>query len=124
MNEFDWREYLNLAKFLLDLRGSGISKEALYRCAVSRAYYSAFGWARNYAQRNLGFKPTGKGEDHKLVREILAKKGFIEIAEKLDDLRKWRNSCDYQDVINKDLNSMAFDSIKHAEYIIQFLNKN
>jgi uncharacterized protein (UPF0332 family) len=50
MNEFDWREYLNLAKFLLDLKSSGISKEALYRCAVSRAYYSAFCWARNYAQ--------------------------------------------------------------------------
>jgi uncharacterized protein (UPF0332 family) len=124
MNEFDWREYLNLAKFLLGLKSSEISKEALYRCAVSRAYYSAFCWARNYAQRNLGFKPTKKTEDHKLVREILAKEGFIEIVEKLDDLRKWRNSCDYQDVINKDLNSMAFDSIKHAEYIIQFLNKN
>jgi len=37
MNEFDWREYLNLAKFLLDLKSSGISKEALYRCAVSYA---------------------------------------------------------------------------------------
>jgi uncharacterized protein (UPF0332 family) len=123
MNEFDWREYLNLAKFLLNLEISKISEEALYRCAVSRAYYSAFCWARNYAQRNLGFKPTGKGEDHKLVREILAKKGFIEIAEKLDKLRKW-HSCDYKDVIYDDLNSMAFNSIKHAEYIIQFLNKN
>ena len=49
MNEFDWREYLNLAKFLLDLKSSRISKEALYRCAVSRAYYSAFCWERNYA---------------------------------------------------------------------------
>jgi uncharacterized protein (UPF0332 family) len=50
MNEFDWREYLNLARFLLYLESLGISKEALYRCAVSRAYYSAFGWARNYAE--------------------------------------------------------------------------
>ena len=121
MNEFDWREYLNLAKFLLDLKSSGISKEALYRCAVSRAYYSAFCWARNYAQRNLGFKPTGKGEDHKLVREILAKKGFIKIAKKLDKLRIWRNSCDYKDVINEDLNSKAFSSIKYADDIIQIL---
>jgi uncharacterized protein (UPF0332 family) len=121
MNEFDWREYLNLAKFLLDLKSSEVSKEALYRCAISRAYYSAFCWARNYAQRNLGFKPTGKGEDHKLVREILAKKGFIEIAEKLDDLRRWRNSCDYKDVIDNDLNSIAFNLIKYAEDIIQIL---
>ena len=121
MNEFDWREYLNLAKFLLDLKSSEVSKEALYRCAISRAYYSAFCWARNYAQRNLGFKPTGKGEDHKLVREILAKKGFIEIAEKLDDLRRWRNSCDYKDVIDDDLNSIAFNLIKYAEDIIQIL---
>ena len=50
MNEFDWREYLNLAKFLSDLKSSGISKESLYRCAVSRTYYSAFCWARNYAE--------------------------------------------------------------------------
>jgi uncharacterized protein (UPF0332 family) len=121
MNEFDWREYLNLAKFLLCLESLVISKEALYRCAVSRAYYSAFCWARNYAQRNLGFKPTGKGEDHKLVREILAKKGFIEIAGKLDELRKWRNSCDYENVVSENLNSKAFNSIKYADDIIQIL---
>ena len=121
MNEFDWREYLNLAKFLLDLRGSGISKEALYRCAVSRAYYSAFCWARNYAQRNLGFKPTKKTEDHKLVKETLANKGFIKIAKKLDKLRKWRNSCDYKNVVSGNLNSIAFNSIKYAEDIIQIL---
>ena len=50
MNEFNWREYLNLVKFLLYSEILGISKEALYPCAVSRAYYSAFCWARNYAE--------------------------------------------------------------------------
>jgi hypothetical protein len=52
---FDWREYLNLARQLAGLQGSDYSQEAVERSAVSRAYYAAFCWARNYAEKNLGF---------------------------------------------------------------------
>jgi RNA-splicing ligase RtcB len=52
---FDWREYLNLARQLAGLQGSDYSQEAVERSAVSRAYYAAFCWARNYAEKNRGF---------------------------------------------------------------------
>jgi uncharacterized protein (UPF0332 family) len=122
MKGFDWREYLNLAKFLLDLKTSEVSKEALYRCAISRAYYSAFCWARNYAQRNLKFKPTGTGRDHRRLVEHLRKTEYKLLATYLRDLRNWRNSSDYDNVIEEDvLKLRAKDSIVFATKIIQTL---
>jgi EAL domain-containing protein (putative c-di-GMP-specific phosphodiesterase class I) len=38
---FDWREYIELARELAGLRGSGYSQEAAERSAVSRAYFEA-----------------------------------------------------------------------------------
>ncbi|HEV2949279.1 MAG TPA: hypothetical protein VGX70_18030 [Gemmataceae bacterium] len=45
--------------------------EALLRTALSRAYYGAFCYARNYAQRWLKFKPSGTDEDHRNLRDHL-----------------------------------------------------
>lgn len=96
---FDWREYLELAKELVSRTSSGYSSEAAHRSAVSRAYYSAFCWARNYAEGILGFKRTKTAQDHELLRTYLKGQGKAQLASVLDKLRQWRNRSDYDDVV-------------------------
>jgi uncharacterized protein (UPF0332 family) len=115
---FDWREYLNLARQLAGLQGSGYSQEAAERSAVSRAYYAAFCWARSYAEKNLGFQPGGKTSDHAKLREYLKKKGYKELASDLNKLREWRNACDYDDQVPQ-LHQRVSSGIKIADKIIQ-----
>ena len=117
---FDWREYLEIAKYLAGLQSLDFSQEASYRCAVSRAYYAAFCWCRNYAQNNLGFKPTGRPEDHKHLREHLKKIDgkWARIASKLNTLREWRNQCDYENDV-EGLSHMLKVSIKFSSEVIE-----
>jgi len=115
---FDWREYLKLAKVLTRQKGVGYPLEAAGRSAVSRAYYSAFCWARNYAEENLKFQRTKTADDHKDLREHLKKQRKVQLASRLDRLRKWRNSCDYDDEV-PNLDGYVRDAINIAEKVIQ-----
>jgi uncharacterized protein (UPF0332 family) len=117
MVPFDWREYLKLAKELAGLQGSGYSQEAAERSAVSRAYYAAFCWARNYAEKNLAFTPQGTADDHKRLREHLSRRGHKKLASDLNRLRGWRNKCDYDDDVSN-LLQLVSDIIKVAEEVI------
>ena len=66
---------------------------------MSRAYYSAFGYSFQYATQYLGFvprvQPEEKAQDHGRLRAHLAQRRRRQVAETLDDLRQWRNACDY-----------------------------
>jgi hypothetical protein len=104
---FDWTEYLLVARFLQSHGGSGFSQEAAFRCAVSRAYYAAFCHARNYARDHQGFRPTGGPQDHRLVREHFRQRGQANVARRLDQLRQWRNACDYDDVVGSFVNMLT-----------------
>jgi len=115
---FDWREYLELARWLAGLQGSGYSQEAADRSAVSRAYYAAFCWARNYAETKLGFKAQRGPYDHKLLREHLKRQRRQALASDLNKLRGWRNACDYNDQVPQ-LRQRVIVSIKVADKIIQ-----
>jgi hypothetical protein len=125
---FDWREYLILAQFLGGNGGISYSEEASRRAAVSRAYYAAFCSARNYASSKLGFTPTKTGKDHgKLIswysdleRIYPALSG---VADNLDELLEWRNTCDYDDVprILTNLNLLSESALKEAQEIIDAL---
>src|SRR5436305_11959987 len=96
---FDWNEYLKLAQFLQGQTGGTFVPEAGLRSAVSRAYYSAFGHSLQYATEFLGFlprtRPEEKAQDHGRLRAHLAQRRRRQVAETLDDLRQWRNECDY-----------------------------
>ena len=115
---FDWRDYLKLAKSLIGQASSGYSQEAARRSAVSRAYYAAFCWARNYAEANLGFRRTGKAEDHGYLRTHLSQRGMARIASNLNKLRQWRNDCDYEDRV-PNLVQRANFAIQIADKVIQ-----
>jgi|GEM_PF-325683 len=117
---FDWREFLELARDWKDRSGAAYSAEAANRASVSRAYYAAFCHTRNYAENKLGFRRTSTPKDHRLLRDCLLQlenPPWPEVAEKLDELRKWRNQCDYDDEVS-DVKGMVLDAITTAEEII------
>ncbi len=116
---FDWEEYLNLARSLQGQRNK-FTQEAAYRCAVSRAYYAAFCYARNYARDRQGYSPKYNSKDHRLVRKHFKSRGMIGIADMLRELRQWRNNCDYNDSVYN-ISTMRNDAINNAQQIISML---
>lgn len=118
---FDWREYLTLSRFLQAQTEQAFSHEAACRSAVSRAYYSAFCCARNYARDRQAFLPFYDSRDHAEVRgHFVRQPGQSEIASLLGSLRQWRNHCDYRDTVRQ-LPKMVVDSIKAAQDVFDML---
>jgi uncharacterized protein (UPF0332 family) len=117
---FDWRELLALARDLAGYSGSSYSTEAASRTSVSRAYYAAFCYVRNYAESKLGFQRARKARDHGELREHLRDLGapWDRIGDYLEDLYKWRVLCDYEDNV-QDLDLLVSQAIDTAEKIIQ-----
>ncbi|RMG51406.1 MAG: HEPN domain-containing protein [Acidobacteria bacterium] len=115
---FHWKEFLELARDLTGHTGSGYSVEATNRTAVSRAYYAAFCWARNYAASRMGYQRTGQVEDHASLRAHMKARGKSQTASRLNKLRKWRNQCDYDDHV-PNLNTLVQSAIKIADRVIQ-----
>jgi hypothetical protein len=96
-------------------------EEAALRAAVSRAYYAAFGYAWIQGEERYGFVRTKTHDDHGDLRMQFRAKGMSGLAGKLDELRIWRNRCDYEDDSDFDLRMMAASSISRAEHIIKTL---
>jgi len=117
---FDWREYLSLAEFLTDKVGR-YSEEAANRCAVSRAYFSAFCYARGYAREKYRFEPTYTPDDHKNLKKFFRDVGMVPIARRLDHLRKWRNNCDYEDIVDNH-GDISKNAIRVAQAVFKDLN--
>lgn len=117
---FDWADYLRLAQFLQSQSAPDVNQEAIYRCAVSRAYYAAFCHARNYARDRHGFIPRYTGDDHGVVKRHFLSRRERGVAIKLENLRNWRNLYDYADSI-KDLSGILNDALTEAQKIIAIL---
>lgn len=137
---FDWTAYLTVAKALFDeaeLYRADPAKmllcEAQYRCCVSRAYYSAFGSARNYlvdVERNAEVLDCKGFNVHGLVIRVFREKGNRNgdcrtIANILDRLRLDRNSADYEDKWKelKPLSSQAKIVLNDALCVLRLLQK-
>jgi len=121
---FDWGEYLRIAEFLQLQSGHGFTQEGAFRCAVSRSYYAVYCSARNHARDHNNFRPTGLPQDHVNLQKHLQGQGKTGIARKLDDLRRWRNTCDYDDSVDEtqhDLSTMATLAIWTAGHVLRKL---
>lgn len=120
---FDWKKYLELARFLQSYHGNEIDGEAARRCAVSRAYYAAFCHARHYLEVNFGFIPSKTRVDHRDVRDFLklqARRNLTITANKLETLARWREQCDYNDVVLK-LPTILVEAIQQAQSVLDEL---
>lgn len=108
---FDWPDYISVASTLTGFgqNNTYTFKEALYRAAISRAYYAAFKkadeflearpryWNR-YFPGNSDFSPTSHSD---LIHDFGRKNkkvpmDFWPIYENLNKLKKLRHQADYQ----------------------------
>lgn len=117
---FAWVEFLGLARELQGKSGDEFSVEAANRSAVSRAYYAAFCTVRNYAEMYLGFQRTTTAQDHEQLRLRLIQQGgqWLVVARRLNQLRQWRNQCDYDDIV-PNLDQLTISAIERASMVIQ-----
>jgi hypothetical protein len=120
---FDWREYYRLASSILGGTETGYSADAAARCAISRAYFAAFCWARNYAVEKMGFIRTDDERDHGRLRNHFKQANNFGLAEKLDDLRNWRNDCDYKEELDN-LPLLKRQALQSAKEIINALTSD
>ncbi|MDD2755550.1 MAG: hypothetical protein PHS80_08485 [Methanothrix sp.] len=121
---FNESECLYVAKYLVGEQYGPCSLEASQRAAVSRAYFAAFIYVRNYAIDNYDFKPKNNAEDHKRLKNHLIDNGETAIAGDLQDLSIRRGACDYDKIVLGTENSkkqMVSDTIKLSEDIIKTL---
>ena len=120
---FDWYAYLALARILRD-QASTHGEEASRRSSVSRAYYAAFCFVRDYARDQLGFQARDEAADHGALRARLRRGKTQVLSERLEDLRQWRNACDYLSDLPFDLRLTNDTAIDQAEQIFQALRSS
>ncbi len=138
---FDWYHYFTLAVDMYDNQKTGCpcktralraglpncdcaidkcGREAVLRCAASRAYYAAFGYARAYATAR-GWLPSSTSRDHADLREYLRKHGYKSVANHLNSARIMRNTCDYDNADIASLGSAVGNSLNEARQVFRKL---
>jgi uncharacterized protein (UPF0332 family) len=123
---FDWINYLTLARELADSSKRHSNKEALLRCAISRAYYAVFCKSRNYLRDIAHDQNLQSAKNtHAYVIETFVKsrnqtkKG---IGDNLRRLRDCRNDADYEDIY-RNIEMKTLLCLKYAEQIIDDFQK-
>jgi len=100
---FDWVDYLGLAhEMVTQGEPSGAPEESRLRCAVSRAYYAAFGRAKVYLSDLYGPGKLPQTADvHEYVisqfRDDSDDQVWRAIGADLERLREYRNMADYRE---------------------------
>ncbi|CVK17528.1 HEPN domain-containing protein [Sporomusa sphaeroides] len=132
MSTFDWSNYLTFAQEICGKNnGQNPCQEAKMRCAISRAYYSAFCNARNFLKDN-GVDLPDDAKVHEVVKSQFNKSAnetYQQIGENLNRLRIARNKADYNNkyYINNraatNLVGEAIKSISYCETVISKLHK-
>jgi len=126
---FDWCEYLNIARELAGQATASSSAEAKKRSAISRAYYAAFCSARNYLRdKDLDQDIRAGGDVHGYVRKqfkISKNKVRREIGEDLARLIAKRNLADYEDdmVALRDLDGETYLALNLSQEVISDLSR-
>lgn len=113
---FTWQDFLDLAD---QLQSGSDPSDAALRTSVSRAYYALFCIARDFAIQK-GLLITETADDHYKVKEFFSIGKRSGVGQILDDLRRWRNQCDY-DVSPRNFRKMATDSIQRATRAIEMI---
>jgi uncharacterized protein (UPF0332 family) len=120
---FDWEDFLKVAEILHDGASGAKLEEAMFRIAISRAYYAAFCLCRNWKEDNGKTIPAK--DAHKFIIELYENsEDEIEIAigQKLRRLRHRRNEADYDDEVNN-LDKLSLLALKDSREILDALAK-
>lgn len=124
--KFDWIEYNDLAREIIKVNHTCLIKpEASWRCAISRAYYSAFCEARKYLDEVEGIRATEKGSVHQWVISKFIDGPNIKqkIGKNLKELLIERKRADYEsNSFNISLKKAEL-CIKKADFVIADLRK-
>jgi hypothetical protein len=118
---FDWKEYLLLSQEIYRSRDRIGHNEAIFRCVVSRAYYAAFCGSRYFAKIHQKYVPSNSAIDHIKIRDHFRNRGRNDVASKLEELKKWRTKCDYNDDV-RNIEIMTKQAIKTAFEIFNHLD--
>jgi hypothetical protein len=120
---FDWRDNLALARALETAAPTlAAPPDALRRCIISRAYYAAYGHAFQYATAYLGFRGRASADDHGGLRAHLRRCRRAAVSNRLNDLRDWRNACDYDAALPpEELPDTVARAFYAAQYVIDAL---
>lgn len=132
-NEFDWREFNNLADSYIEQ-----NNESKQRTGVSRYYYGTFCTTRDFLNENDIYlnekskktmqskKSDVHGETSKIFRKHEKfKKNNIgkTISKELDKLRKMRNEADYDKITSDSLDDLILKSKIKSERILELLDE-
>jgi uncharacterized protein (UPF0332 family) len=120
---FDWEDFLKVADILHEGASGAKLEEAMYRIAISRAYYAVFGIACGLKRKN-GVEIPLKDPHKFIVDEFRDSENPQErfIGDKLNLLRRHRRQADYDNsVINIDTRSA--ESLRDARKALDALAK-
>jgi uncharacterized protein (UPF0332 family) len=99
---FDWSDYLELAKELAPRPINAATQESKLRCAISRAYYANYCKARNHL-RDKGGQVIPAHDAHRYVIDALlnsTERKRKDLGKDLNRLRVDRIKADYYDEFN------------------------
>ena len=115
--------YLTVAEALVRQRAILADEEACCRAAISRAYYAAYGAARNHARDVEGLVLSQTGDDHRQVLlhyRHAADVAHQELGELLFRLRRHRTQADYADTL-LDVVPRAYAALRRARRVFTLL---
>jgi hypothetical protein len=117
---FDWKNYQTLGLWLADNKSCCGVDEANLRSCVSRLYYGAYRSVRRDSEENFSYSPTGSGSDHSTLRRHLTKRNRFTLAERLEELQRWREQCDYDDEV-ANLEMIVEEATEAAEQVYRLI---
>lgn len=121
---FDWQGYLISAQEIVAKVNDFSDGEAIYRTAVSRAYYAVFCLARNYVRDIDGEEFSGN--DHRNLQEYFRgnfHKPRRKIGNQLRKLHQDRIKADYHDELDERAVNKASKAIAAAKKIVAGLTE-
>lgn len=118
--EFDWIEFLNIAKELSEDKNLHSSQEAKLRCAISRAYYAVYHKARKIV---LPSQVKGFGSHQQVIDTLQESDDAArrKLGADLNRLKGKRHKADYVDRV-QNLPALAEEALIEAEELIDSFN--
>ena len=118
---FDWLEYLNLAKDIVSVRPISSIPEEKRRTSISRAFYAAYGLARNFLRDIEGQNENRLKQQQYVIDQFISHDpDRNEVYTELDRLRDNRRRADYEDEFSG-IDKKVEEALYYSEFIIDRL---